>query len=130
MPVNSFQSQPTAAAKSFSFSLPTGSAPPPAAAASSFSFKLPSQTAFQQPAVFQQPTFPAQAPVMPVQQPLFQQPIQLPVQQQQQPPVSFVSNPVTISHHPSLSTAELEQFKADKFSFGLIPRQPPPKELR
>jgi len=81
--------------------------------------------------VFQQSTFSAQVPiVMPIQQSVFQQPTQVPIQQQQQPPVAFGSNPVIISHHPSLSTAELEKFKADKFSFGHIPRQPPPKELR
>ncbi len=34
------------------------------------------------------------------------------------------------SYGPQLSQTNIQQFKADKFSFGKIPRIPPPKEFR
>jgi hypothetical protein len=71
-----------------------------AAAASSFSFNLPSQ---------QQNQFAVNSSV----------------------PTQTVSHNVdNISCGHQLSQSDIQQFKADKFSFGKIPRIPPPKELR
>lgn len=128
--------------KAFTFSLPARSAPaPPSVAATSFSFKLPaqSQQTFSQPqqSLFQQPA--VLQPVSQIQQQsmstVFQQPQPFGSQPFfQQQPASIQQVPEkphsALNDHPSLSQSDLEQFKADKFSFGLIPRIPPPKEFR
>lgn len=93
--------QPTAA--SFSFQLP-----PQQQSAASFSFELPSQQpqSLINTAVSIQPN----AVATPI-------------------PVPAVPQSVENTSCPLLSQMDLEQFKADKFSYGKIPRIPPPKEL-
>ena len=133
VPVNAQASEK----KPFTFSLPSN-APSPAAA--SFSFALPGlpaqqQSIFQQPqqqSAFQQPQQSAFQqtqiqPLMPIQlhSPAFQQPSSNQAWMQQNPGTSGTSG-----EHPSLSLSDLEQFKSEKFSFGRIPRTPPPKEFR
>ena len=102
-------------------------------AAAPFSFKLPPQ----------QPAATVVAPF--TFQPAQQQPapaassfsFNLPSQQQNQFAVNSTVPTQTVSHNVDnisyghqLSQSDIQQFKADKFSFGKIPRIPPPKELR
>jgi hypothetical protein len=63
----------------------------------------------------------------------FKLPSQLPIQSA----VNYSFNIHAISHvaenssyGPQLSQTNIQQFKADKFSFGKIPRIPPSKEFR
>lgn len=112
--------QPPASVAPFSFQLPSQKPPP-----TTFSFQLPAQTAQQtQPAPFtfqlpQQPQPAINSSVQLQSNPMFSQTIQTTHQ-----------SPVENTNHLQLSQSALEQFKADKFSFGKIPRIPPPKEFR
>ncbi len=133
----------------FSFALPA--IQPHQGVVAPFKFQLPSQ----QPAAAAPFSFklPSQLPAAPVAAPFTFQPAQQPVQQQssaapsfsfklptQLPIQSAVNSSVNtqaISHIAEnssygthLSQTNIQQFKADKFSFGKIPRIPPPKELR
>ena len=112
----------------FKFQLPS----PQLAAAAPFSFKLPSQL----------PAVPVAAPFtfQPTQQQSvaatsfsFKLPLQLPNQSavNSSVPSQAVPHIAENSFYGSkLSQTDIQQFKADKFSFGKIPRIPPPKELR
>lgn len=128
----------------FSFALP--STQPPQNVVAPFKFQLPSQQPAAAPFSFKLPSQqPASAVVAPFTfQPTQQQPVaassfsfKLPSQQPNQAavnpsvPTQAVSrNAENTSYGHQLSQTEIQQFKADKFSFGKIPRIPPPKELR
>ncbi|XP_057379103.1 nucleoporin NUP42-like [Daphnia carinata] len=127
----------------FSFTLPSTQNPIMApsqqlqTAVTPFKFQLPSQQSAEASFSFhlppQQPAATSFSFILPSQQP--QSVINTAVTKEpnaitRQIPVSAVPNIAeNVSHH-QLSQIDLEQFKADKFTFGKIPRIPPPIELR
>ena len=140
-------SQPSAS--SFSFSLPNAQMPRPSAQpvfgfqqpvagppATSFSFRLPSSTPAQpsgfgllpqsQPA-FGVPTQPATAFRFAVNttQPTAAQTAHSPFQKL----AGAQTLPSINNFDSSLSSSDLEKYRADKFEFGKIPRAPPPRNL-
>ena len=135
--------QQPAAATSFRFQI--AAQQPAAAAAAPFTFQLPAQQhqptqlpavapfRFQLPAQQLQPVTTATAPSfsfhLPAQQYSSSNTILLNQSKLSNPPHLGLSGHTENVLHVHLSPSAVEQFKADKFSIGKIPRIPPPKEF-
>ncbi|KAI9551604.1 hypothetical protein GHT06_021937 [Daphnia sinensis] len=117
-PIQALNQQQQAAVAPFKFQLPSQQS-----AGASFSFHLPSQQTAAASFSFK---LSPQQPQSLINTAVTNEPNAT----TRQIPVSAVPHITeNISHH-QLSQIDLEQFKADKFSFGKIPRVPPPIELR